>query len=201
MALAVFYGHKDVAAFFFQPVPKNRLMLNMARAVSTSAITVTLCPIVAEPVVTSALVHCILRPDGFRKSSMSRASHGGQLGKDTRPANDPFVLATKLICERVLLEEEWLKGKSIQISGLDANTGYLVRLVAINDAGTTHGEIVEVITKATKDSGRKGRTGSKDSCLNFDKTASEAVRDADGNTEIAAQVLGDLVSARFAAMS
>merc|ERR1712146_29863 len=55
-------------------------------------------------------------------------------------------------------EEEWLKGKTIQISGLQPSSGYLVRLIAENDAGTTHGEIVEIFTKAPKDSGAFSKT-------------------------------------------
>merc|ERR1712232_23637 len=66
--------------------------------------------------------------------------------------DDPFLLAADdLAAERPLEEEEWIKGKSIQISGLEPSTGYLVRLIATNDAGTTHGDIAEIITKAPKD--------------------------------------------------
>merc|ERR1712216_440835 len=99
---------------------------------------------------------CIERKEGWKKTMLSSPrlstalnSKGGQM--ETRPAHDPFLLATELVAERDLTEEEWTKGKSIQLAGLQPNCGYLVRLIATNDAGTTHGEIVEVYTKAPKD--------------------------------------------------
>merc|ERR1712159_244722 len=131
-----------------------------ARAVSTTVISVTMTPIIAEPVVNSARLHCIERPDGWRKKSDSRQSVSARQsiaasgnsrssmfsmnGGESRLPNDPFLLAKEIVAERVLLEEEWLKGKTIQLCGLKENTCYLVRLIANNDAGETHGEIVEV---------------------------------------------------------
>lgn len=166
MALANFYGHKEVSNFFFQPVPKNRLMLNMARAVSTTVITVTMTPISTEPVCTSAQLHCIVRPqEGWRTRrhvggpTDRRPSVSSQETLQGRQPFDPFVLATELVAERVLEEEEWMNGKTIQISGLEPNSGYLVRLIAGNDAGFTHGDIVEIVTKAPKDSAASATDG------------------------------------------
>merc|ERR1712129_473498 len=134
--------------------------MGMCRSISSSAITATMTPIIAEPVVTSAVVHCILRIEGWRQSrtamqrQVSNSSSASYAATQGRPPNDPFLLASDLVCERVISEEEWTKGKSLQISGLEPSTGSLLRLIATNDAGTTHGEIVEVFTKAPKDSGR-----------------------------------------------
>lgn len=189
MALAVFYGHKDVAQYFFQPVPKNRLLLNMARAVNQTVITVTMTPIIAEPVVTAAMLHCIQRPEGWkRKADPMQRRISGLPPTETRGATDPFLLATEMVAERDLIEEEWLKGKTIQISDLQPSAGYLVRLIAVNDAGTTHGEIVEIYTKAPKDSGH-GNERRRGSPL----SASSAERKRISNEVAATQVPGQIL--------
>merc|ERR1711924_93017 len=94
-------------------------------------------------------------PDGWKKKADVRQPSLQKVNSeshDNRQPNDPF-LTKELIAVRELTEEEWLKGKTIQISGLQPSSGYLVRLIAVNDAGATHGDIVEVFTKASKDSG------------------------------------------------
>eukprot|EP00746_Dinoflagellata_sp_MGD_P015791 gnl/MRDRNA2_/MRDRNA2_135266_c0_seq1.p1 gnl/MRDRNA2_/MRDRNA2_135266_c0~~gnl/MRDRNA2_/MRDRNA2_135266_c0_seq1.p1 ORF type:complete len:706 (-),score=127.08 gnl/MRDRNA2_/MRDRNA2_135266_c0_seq1:26-2143(-) len=140
MALAKYYGHQAIVDYFFKPCPKNRLVLNLPRAVSTECVSVTFGQVVCEPALTELTIECALKgPDR------------GSTGADS--------FAADMVSETKIEEDDWLSGKTVQVSGLKENTAYLLRLVGINDAGTTIGDPVRVTTKSAADAGRsaKGR--------------------------------------------
>lgn len=142
MALAKYYGHQAIVDYFFKPCPKNRLVLNLPRAVSAECVSVTFGQVVCEPALTKLVLECAINKD-------KRGSAGGD------------IFATDLVSTTEIEEDDWLSGKTVQVSGLAESSMYLLRLVGTNDAGTTIGDPVRVTTKSAADAARsaKGRAG------------------------------------------
>jgi len=136
MALAKYYGHQAVVDYFWKPCPKQRLVLNLPRAVSKECVSVTFGVVVCEPAITELTLECALKKD----------NSGGTECFDT-----DMVSKTKIE------EDDWLSGKTVQVGGLAENTTYSLRLVGVNDAGTTIGDPVRVATKGAADAKKSPR--------------------------------------------
>jgi len=121
MALAKFYGHQELVDYFFMPCPKSRLLLKMVRVAKVDTASVTFLPILSEPPITAVVLQAAV-------------------AKDSESQSESFQ---EIAAEREVKEEEWLQGRTLQLSGL-APTRYLLRLVATSDAGTTEGNPVEL---------------------------------------------------------
>eukprot|EP00928_Gymnodinium_smaydae_P039415 TRINITY_DN26932_c0_g2_i1.p1 TRINITY_DN26932_c0_g2~~TRINITY_DN26932_c0_g2_i1.p1 ORF type:complete len:790 (-),score=150.53 TRINITY_DN26932_c0_g2_i1:48-2279(-) len=144
MALATFYGHTDVASYFAKPCPVSRLLLHMARGKS-DGITATIHAIASEPPLTSLVAEVVHIPPDLP---------GGRV--PTGPVLDElFLVASEqgtFAGRKALQEKEWLEGDTFTVDGLQPEAQYAMRLVAINDVGTSVGEPVIVETKAARTS-------------------------------------------------
>merc|ERR1719399_1155368 len=137
MFLAKFYGHQEIVDYFWRPCPKARLVLNLPRAVSKTAVSMTIGMVIAEPSVSQLTLQVAEQRQGV--------------------AVEETFSEANILRGVELVEEEWLVGKTLNVGDLAENTQYCFRLVAVNEAGVTKGDMVRIQTKADKGNSRKSK--------------------------------------------
>lgn len=160
LALAKSNHHRELVHYLFVPIPKKLLSLALPRAISKDTVSVTFGAVVCEPECTS--IHCQVakKPPGPGRPDEERLFKSPEEGGGR-------------LQEIEVEAAEILAGKTLQVSGLEEGSAYLLRLVGKNAAGDTMGGSVEVATKkgeeaedaktgaATRD--RRGRKGAAES--------------------------------------
>jgi len=132
LALAQFYGHKDIVEILSVPPPESKLSLTMPRPQAT-AVQASYAAMLFEPVVQELIVW-VAEKQGTAK-----------LGRDARVWEQMFANAFSMVVEPT---EKWGEGYHVNVEGLKPSTTYLLRLQATNSAGTAKGKPIEVTTKA-----------------------------------------------------